>query len=357
MPTLKMAKRIFFRPLIEMLSKHPLVDSIDKTECLIRIKGNRPDIVCIGLNHDDGEGARGYRIYKAKLDEYQGIKRHIFDEIIRPALADTPGSGATFTGTPKGKLNSLYDVAMRSQTNESWAYFHYLTIDNPTIPDLREEVEAARASLDPRLFRQEYEASFEDFPGKVFTEMSDRHLVSEIPTFKRVFAGIDWGDINPAVAVIGMTEAGKYFLVDSWENNTGLPVVGEVFYGHIARLFKKWDVWRAFADPSRPAAIEEVRRYGKHHGVKGMERTIRAFNRIAEGCQIVNNLFYKDKFYLHVSQRHTYEKMQSYHREIDDDGTTVLEAIEDGQDDHTTDATRYCIATLEAKHDLTAIGA
>lgn len=335
-----------------LLKDHPLVDQIDKTECAIRLKGDRPDILCLGLNDGFGDRVRGLRIYKAALDEYQAITQGILDEVIMPAMADTVGSKALITGTPKGKLNGLYMAAQRHLTLEDWAYLHFATADNPFIP--RDELTRAELTLDPRIYRQEYLATFEDSPGRVYTELDEfKHLVSQRPEFVTTYLGVDWGDLNPALVVVGMTEFGRYYIVETWQNTTGLPVVSKEFYAEAARLCRKWAVRRTFCDPSRPAAIAELRRVGTHEELPGLQRAIRAFNRISEGCQVVNNLLHCDRLFVHESERGFFEELQSYHRSVDEAGN-VLEEIEDGQVDHRTDALRYLLATLEIKHDLSA---
>jgi hypothetical protein len=349
MPNLPMAKRVFFRPLSNLLKDHPLVAQINKSENIIHLKGDRPDILCLGLNDGFGDRVRGLRIWGFVGDEIQAVTRGILDEVVMPAMADTAGSWALLTGTPKGTQNHLFDLTQRANSLEDWAFWHFFTSDNPFVS--RDEIERARATLDPRIFRQEYEASFESPPGQVFTCLESRHLIGDTPRFVRTFMGVDWGDLNPAIVVVGMTEERRYVVLETWQNTTGLPVISEEFYGQAVAMAKRWDVYRAFCDPSRPAAIIELRRAGKHHGAPGLERAVRAFNRVNEGCQVVNNLFHCDRLFLHDSQRDFYDELQAYHRKTDEAGG-VLDAIEDGQVDHRTDALRYLIATLEVKHDL-----
>ncbi len=349
MPNLPMAKRVFFRPLCNLLQNHPLVDQINKSECIIHLKGDRPDIVFLGLNDGFGDRVRGLRIWGFVGDEIQAVTRGILDEVIMPAMADTAGSWALLAGTPKGTQNHLYDLTQRANSFEDWAFFHYFTSDNPFVA--REEIARAKATLDPRIYRQEYEASFESPPGQVYTCLNSDKLISEIPRFVATYMGIDFGDIHPAIVVAGMTEEKRYVIVDSWHNTSGMPMISDEFCGKAVELAKRWNVHRAFCDPSRPAAIMELRRAGKHHDAPGLERAVRGFNRVNEGCQVVNNLFFGDRLFLHDSQRDFYDELLAYHRKTDEAGT-VMDAIEDGQVDHRTDGLRYLCASLEVKHDL-----
>jgi hypothetical protein len=252
------------------------------------------------------------------------------------------------SGTPKGKLNHLFDLTQRSRLlPDDWSYHHYLTSDNPFVDP--EEVERARATLDPRTFRQEYEASFEDFAGKIFSELQDRHIIDVLPdSFDRTFLGIDWGDVNPALVVIGVKD-GRYFIVDEWVNETGMPVVQEVMDRAAIALAQKWNVHRGYADPSRPSSILHVRQLGH----EGLRRTIRGFNRIDEGLTTMNSLFYSGRLFIHSRLKHFVSCAQAYHRETDPDGN-IGHRIEDGQNDHVLDATRYVLATIETNKILNA---
>lgn len=121
----------------------------------ISLKGSdRPDTL-------RGVGLRG-----AVIDEYAEMKPMVFEEIVRPALADERGP-ALFIGTPKGR-NHFYRLAKYAQESgdPEWAYFHFTTYDNPFI-DPR-EIEAAKRSMSSYAFRQEFLASFEAAGGDAF---------------------------------------------------------------------------------------------------------------------------------------------------------------------------------------------
>lgn len=372
LPNLPMAKRVFFRPLSRLLQGHPDVERINRSESIIHMKGDRPDIICMGLNDGFGERARGLRIWGFLGDEIQAIKRGILDEVIIPAMADTPNSWALLTGTPKSKLNHLYDLTQRSRTENDWAYYHFKTSDNPYVP--REELERAKRVLDPRTYRQEYEASFEDFLGKIFSEFDrDRHVIDTIPEkFDRVFMGVDWGDLNPAIVVVGYKDE-KYFVVAEYYNDTGQIVPEDQFKAKVQALAEEWGIWRPYCDPSRPSSILSLRQLGekiyrqqkitaqrkgftlreatkklaKACGLMGLKRAVKGFNRIEEGLATVNSFLHQDKLFVYSKLTHFIECFESYHRATDVDGK-VIEKVEDGQDDHTNDATRYVIATIEA---------
>ena len=343
MPNLPMAKRVFFRPLTQLLDNHPEIDRVNRSDSIIHIKGDRPDIVCLGLNDGYGERARGLRIWGFLGDEIQAIKRGILDEVVIPAMADTAQSWALLTGTPKGKLNHLYELTERRHTENDWAYYHFLTSDNPHIP--REEIDRAKRVLDPRTYRQEYEASFEDFAGKILSEFQERHYMSSITIeFDRVFMGVDWGDRHPAAVVVGYSKNSGYWVVDTWHNTSGQVVPEDVFRGHLVRLANKWDVWRAYCDPSRPSSILALRKLP----AAGLKRAIKGYNPIEEGLAVMNSLLHQDRLHVAPHLKHFIDCAEAYHRKTDIDGN-IIDKVEDGQDDHELDCSRYVLATIEVK--------
>ena len=98
--------------------------------------------------------------------------------VLRPALSDRQGS-ALFTTTPAGLVQSwfadLWDDA--GQADSGWGRHQYTTIDGGWVEP--EEVEQARAMLDPRTFRAEYEASFEAPTGRVFPDFSEANITED----------------------------------------------------------------------------------------------------------------------------------------------------------------------------------
>ncbi|NJR40388.1 MAG: hypothetical protein HC781_18135 [Leptolyngbyaceae cyanobacterium CSU_1_4] len=362
MPTLKQAKKIFWKPLLNMLKDHPAVEKIDRSEHTIAFKNPsplehyRPEIIVLGANDEDGDRLRGLRIFFIVLDEFQDIKPTILDEIVTPAMADTPGSRALLTGTPKGKVNHLYAVDQRSQLpDQGWASFHYFTSDNPHVPT--EELSRAEATLPPRIYRQEYKASYEDFPGQIFDCFEARHEVdqSAIPTkFKAVVLGVDWGDIHPALTVFGLDESDRYWELDNWHNEPASkfskelsPVLEDDFLARAIGLCETWSVTHAFADPSRPASIEKWQQQGKIRKLKGLAAIDAAFNPISEGCNDVNGLFYQDRLFIRSCTDFP-DELRGYHRKQDKNGL-ILDEVAPGQQDHRTDSARYTLATYERR--------
>jgi len=117
---------------------------------------------------DRPDSLRGVGLAYVVMDEYASMRPEVWEQIIRPTLADVKG-GALFIGTPAGK-NHFYDLYMDAEKDDTGEgeSFSFNSTDNPYIPD--EEIEAARRSMSSMAFRQEFEASFETFTGGIFKE-------------------------------------------------------------------------------------------------------------------------------------------------------------------------------------------
>ena len=117
---------------------------------------------------DRPETMRGISLKYLVMDEYADMKPEVWEQILRPALADLKGS-AMFIGTPMGR-NHFYELYQYAclEDDEDWAGFHYTSYDNPIID--AKEIEQAKKSMSSYSFRQEFMASFEAMGSELFKE-------------------------------------------------------------------------------------------------------------------------------------------------------------------------------------------
>lgn len=123
---------------------------------------------------DPDRGHAGVGLHWAWLDEAAFINSLAWD-FLRPALTDY-GGAAFFTSSVDG-FDWTYDriekPALIDKKPGFWAA-KYRTIDNPWIASRHaDEVDEARDTMPPQLFRQEYEGVRENFTGSVFGEWID----------------------------------------------------------------------------------------------------------------------------------------------------------------------------------------
>ena len=162
-PTFQQAKDIMWGMLKEL--GHEIITAAhENTAVLTLINGRK--IALKGSDRPDT--LRGVGLAYVVIDEYADMKPFVFEQILRPALADVKG-GCMFIGTPKGR-NHFYEIHKYAETGSDpdWEAFHYTSYDNPFLDP--KEIEAARATMSSFAFRQEFMASFEAAASEIFKE-------------------------------------------------------------------------------------------------------------------------------------------------------------------------------------------
>ena len=162
---------------------------------------------------DRPETMRGVSLKFLVMDEYADMKPEVFEQILRPALADQKGC-AMFIGTPMGR-NHFYELYKYAELSNdpTYAAYHFTSYDNPLLdPD---EIDIAKKSMSSYAFRQEFMASFEARGSEMFKEdwvqfSEDRPEV---------------GDYYIAVDLAGFEEVNKKKTKNSKLDDTAIAVV------------------------------------------------------------------------------------------------------------------------------------
>ena len=164
-PTFQQSKDIMWNMLKELLDGTELIQQThENTATMTLVNGRKISL----KGSDRPDTLRGIGLSYVVLDEYANMKVEVWEQIIRPTLADVKG-GALFIGTPAGK-NHFYDIWKEAadEKKEDWEAFQYTSIDNPILDP--EEIKAARDTMSTQAFRQEFEASFVSFTGGIFKQ-------------------------------------------------------------------------------------------------------------------------------------------------------------------------------------------
>ena len=162
-PTQGQARDIMWQALLEV--GHPVISSSHVNNLQIKLVNG----ITIALKGADRpETMRGVSLYYLVMDEYADMKPEVWEQILRPALADLKGE-ALFIGTPMGR-NHFYDLHQYASisNDEDWQGYHFTSYDNPLLDNA--EIEAAKKSMSAFSFRQEFMASFEAAGGELFKE-------------------------------------------------------------------------------------------------------------------------------------------------------------------------------------------
>jgi predicted phage terminase large subunit-like protein len=162
-PTQGQARDIMWQTLLELA--HPVVTSSHINNLQIKLV-NGATISLKGA--DRPETMRGVSLKFLVMDEYADMKPEVFEQILRPALADQKGA-ALFIGTPMGR-NHFYDLYKYAELedDESYQAWHFTSYDNELLDP--EEIDLAKKSMSSYAFRQEFMASFEARGSEMFKE-------------------------------------------------------------------------------------------------------------------------------------------------------------------------------------------
>lgn len=219
---------------------------------------------------DDPETLEGVGLSAVVCDEFARMKLDAWQKSLRPALSDK-GGRALFCGKPRG-FNHLKDFYERGQDRArfpEWESWLFSTLDGGHVPAA--DVAEARTTLPAKAYRQEYEASFENAAGRVYEDFTRRtHVVPHAELeraykpgdrwqFRAVCVGVDWGYVDPGVAlVVGQTGAGDLVVVDEvYKSGQLVDDAGWLKTFRALRAAHPGARW--VADPSEPGFIAAAR--------------------------------------------------------------------------------------------------
>ncbi len=213
-PTQGQARDIMWQTLLEL--GNPVIVSSHINNLQIKLI-NGATISLKGA--DRPETMRGVSLKFLVMDEYADMKPEVFEQILRPALADQKGD-ALFIGTPMGR-NHFYELYQYAEFDDDPTYkaWHFTSYDNPLLD--AEEINVAKKSMSSYAFRQEFMASFEARGSEMFKE--DWVKFTESP---------EYGDYYIAIDLAGFEEVNKQRTKNSKLDETAIAVVKVNDNGH-----------------------------------------------------------------------------------------------------------------------------
>ena len=215
---------------------------------------------------DNPDSLRGPFYDGAILDEVADMRREVWGEVIRPALADRKG-WAFFIGTPKGE-NLFFDVHLQAQErmqagNPHW-YTEIFDVSRTLgfLPQLdAEEVELSRDTMSDAQYRQEWLCDFQASVDNVlitidavvraagkFLEPTAYHKAPRV-------IGVDVARYGDDRSVIFKRQGLAAFepIIIKDINNVELA-------GRVARLYDDWGADQIFVDGGRGEGVIDVLR-------------------------------------------------------------------------------------------------
>lgn len=193
----------------------------------------------------------------------------------RPTLSDRKGS-ALFLGTPKGTgdFHRLFTEA-EGDTTGTMRAFRIGTRQNPHIDP--EEVEAARRTLPPEVFAQEYEGVPAEDGGNPFGLDAIRECIGPMSTKPAECYGVDLAKSQDYTVVVGLDADGCVAFLDRWQGPWQLTreKVARIVGDKPAQIDST-----GVGDP----IVEDVRRVCRR--AEGFKFTSQSKQQLMEGLQI-----------------------------------------------------------------------
>lgn len=255
-PTFDMARDLMWEPMKRFVPPSWLARAPNDTRMeLETIWGCR--FACKSAEDPDRLRGRGPR--KVICDEFQDWRdgEKTWEEVLQPSLLTTRGR-AFFTGTPKSH-NHLYKLYRYGQPGgvPGWKSWQFKTSEASHIP--KDFLAKMQMQMDPRSYRQEFEASFESLSGRAYYAFSvGTHVREKIALSPHLPVGISFDfNVQPATAVIWQKNGDECVV---WRECWVMHAGGEATEASatMARDFLAQAGWRGvvriYGDPAGQAA-------------------------------------------------------------------------------------------------------
>jgi len=338
-PTYSQAKRVAWDYLTHFV--RPLDAVANIAELRVDFLGRRIQL----YGSDNPDSLRGQYFDGVVLDEIGDQNPKIWNEIIRPSLADRKG-WCLFIGTPKGN-NHFKDLFDRSSKETGWAALQFKASETKII-DV-EELDAARKEMGDDKYNQEFECSFNaavegSYYGKLINDLEENGRMCAIDRddLCRTYVAWDLG-IGDSTAIFVMQVAGQEFRVmDHVENH------GQGLDWYVEWL--KENNWHK-AEQLLPHDVE-VRELGTGKSrievlrEAGLDCKVLPRLAVDDGIQAVRRLLPKCWFNM-PKVKHGLDCLRNYRREYDEKRNVFYDKPLHDWASHSSDSFRYLALGLE----------
>jgi hypothetical protein len=171
---------------------------------------------------DNPDSLRGQYFDMVVLDEIGDQNPKIWNEIIRPALADRKGK-CLFIGTPKGN-NHFKELFDRASQEEGWAALQFKASETHLLDE--KELWAARKEMGDDKYNQEFECSFNaavegSYYGKILNDIEEKGRMCPIDRddLCRTYVAWDLGMGDSTALWVAQVTGQEVRLLDYVENH------------------------------------------------------------------------------------------------------------------------------------------
>ena len=194
----------------EAIRNSKIIDTCNYSDNYIKLKTGSEIYFRSAERYDN---IRGYTFDYCIVDEAAYIKEEAWTTAIKPTLA-VRGKKILFLSTPKGK-NWFYNLYQLSNVNSNYQAYNGPTATNPFVKQT--EINEARQTLPPNIFKTEYLAEFVDDGGEVFSNLSNNTFNEWPKPNGTIYCGIDLGKQNDYTVATFMDNNGN--IVEIYRDN------------------------------------------------------------------------------------------------------------------------------------------
>ena len=286
---------------------------------------------------DNPDSLRGQYFDGVILDEIGDQNPKIWNEIVRPALADRLG-WAIFLGTPKG-ANHFKDFRDRAERESGWKLLEFKASETDILsPD---ELAAAKKEMGDAKYAQEFECSFDSpVEGSFYAQIITELPASRFQEFARddllkTFTAWDLG-VGDSTAIFVAQTMGKEIRIIDYVENHGQGLAWYVNW------IKNNDY--AKAEHILPHDVE-VRELGTGKSRKeslqdlGLSITVCPRLSVDDGIQAVRRIL--PDCWFHPKAKQGLDALKNYRREYDEKRNVFYDKPLHDWSSHAADAFRY----------------
>lgn len=332
-PTYTQAKRIAFDYLVKYTQ--PLGAVANISELRVDFWGRR-----ISLHGaDNPDSLRGAYYDGVVLDEVGDMNPKVWNEVLRPALADRKG-WALFIGTPKGN-NHFAELRNRAASSPDWGLIEFKASETGIL-DIQ-ELESAKKEMGADKYAQEFECSFHaavegSYYGSLINDLENEQRIARIPheSLAKTFCAWDLGMSDSTAIWVAQIASKEVRLIDYHENHgVGLDHyfewLQEQGYQHATQILPHdVEVRELGTGKSRKEVLEEA----------GLEITVAPRLSVADGIQAVRQLLPRCWFDIEKTKTGL-DALRNYRREYDEKRAVFYDRPLHDWSSHAADSFRY----------------
>ena len=337
-PTYGQAKRVAWDYLQEYT--RPLGATYNVSELRADFWGRRISL----YGSDNPDSLRGQYFDGVVIDEVGDQNPKIWNEIVRPALADRLG-WALFIGTPKGN-NHFYELRNRAADEPDWKLLEFRASETGVLP--ADELKAALKEMGQDKYDQEFECSFNaavegSYYGQIINSLEADGRIADFPRDDLCKSFVAWDlGMGDSTALWVAQVAGKEIRILDCVENHGVGLdwyvswLRENNYQHFDQILPHdVEVRELGTGKSRKEVLQEA----------GLNITVCPRLSVADGIQAVRRLL--PRCWFHTRTRNGINALRNYRREYDEKRQVFYDKPMHDWSSHFADAMRYLAIGLD----------